>query len=426
VLALHVATQSGYLSTGGAWAWLLSRGEIGVPVFFTLSGLLLYRPWVPSLLEGRSTPAAGRYLWKRALRILPAYWCLVVYAIGVYGSGHVADVWSWLKLATLTYSYDPHPWWGSSLGPQGMGQAWSLTIEVAWYVTLPATAAVLAWYTRRGEPADETGDETAAIIDRRARRLLVAIGVYGVLSCVYTIFMFTPSYTPVMAVWLPRYLAWFAVGMALAVLSVWATAQPDGAAARFCRTISYSWAMCWLVAALVYCIASTPATGPQSLFDLSNPDTTWTSELHTVLYALVAAFFIAPVALAPQGQPVMDRLLGNRVMRHLGTISYSIFLWQIVVMLGWFDLTSGRFFTHSLPVAFVVVGSATIVVAELSYLLVEKPALRLAHRRNVLPPRAEGHDQASHDDKAEQLGDDVLEGVRRPEPPQREPHPRDV
>ena len=340
-----------------------------------------------------------------------------MYAIGVYGSGHVADVWSWLKLATLTYSYDPHPWWGSSLGPQGMGQAWSLTIEVAWYLTLPLTAAVLAWYARRGEP--DTG------ADRRARRLLVAIGVYAILSCVYTIFMFTPSYTPVMAVWLPRYLAWFAVGMALAVASVWATAHRP-ALATVLPDVSYSWAMCWLVAALVYCIAATPATGPQSLFDLSNPTPPGPRSSTRSSMRWSRRSSSPRWRSRRKGQPVMDRLLGNRVMRHLGTISYSIFLWQIVVMLGWFDLTSGRFFTHSLPVAFVVVGSATIVVAELSYLLVEKPALRLAHRRNVLSPRAEGHDQASHDDQAEQLGDDVLEGVRRREPPQREPHPRDV
>ncbi len=44
VLVFHVAMEAGTALEPGFLGALLSRGEIGVPIFFTLSGLLLYRP----------------------------------------------------------------------------------------------------------------------------------------------------------------------------------------------------------------------------------------------------------------------------------------------------------------------------------------------------------------------------------------------
>jgi peptidoglycan/LPS O-acetylase OafA/YrhL len=55
----------------GPW-W--GRLSIGVPFFFCLTGFLLYAPWVRAALEpGTPRPATGRYLLRRAARILPLY-----------------------------------------------------------------------------------------------------------------------------------------------------------------------------------------------------------------------------------------------------------------------------------------------------------------------------------------------------------------
>jgi len=43
VLLTHVGSLTGYSLTGTPVSWVLSRGDVGVPIFFTLSGLLLYR-----------------------------------------------------------------------------------------------------------------------------------------------------------------------------------------------------------------------------------------------------------------------------------------------------------------------------------------------------------------------------------------------
>ncbi|MFP3960956.1 acyltransferase [Actinomadura fulvescens] len=382
VLLFHVAASTGYLSRQGALPALLSRGEIGVPIFFTLSGLLLYRPWAAAALGLRPAPGTGGYLWKRALRLLPAYWALVIVTMVMYAEDHLTDFWTWLTLGTLTYSYDPHPWWNNYLGPNGMGQIWSLTVEAAFYVALPLLALLLRlWAERAG-----------ADVGARARRLLYGLGGYSLVSLVYALAVSYTSNEGFYGNWLPRYLAWFAIGMALAVLSVWAHAEAEHDQAsgeygqgqsserpvgRFCRTVAASWGMCWVTAALLYCVASTPLTGVSRFI----PANAWTTELHIVLYGLVAAFLIAPVALAPADHPAIRRVLGNRVMAFLGKISYSVFLWQFVVIYVWFDLTDHPPFTGNLLVDFPVCALLTIGVSTLSYHLVESPARRLGSGR---------------------------------------------
>ncbi|WP_433175768.1 acyltransferase family protein [Actinoallomurus sp. CA-150999] len=367
VLVFHVAADTGHTFEHDATAYLLSGGAIGVPVFFTLSGLLLYRPWAAELLlDGHRRPRTGRYLWRRAVRILPAYWLVVAFVMATILTAHLRDPWTWLKLLTLTYTYDPHPWWGTYLGPSGLGQMWSLTVEAVWYALLPVTASLLGRYARRGAPGDA---------DRRARRLLRGIAAYAAVSFVFTIFMFTPHLSIQLGVLVPRYFAWFAIGMALSVVTVWARTG-SAAPVRFCRTVARSWGTCWAIAGVLYCVAASPLTGPS---DLATLDTTWTSELRVLLYGLVAAFFVAPVALSPASG--IDRVLGNRVMRFLGRISYGVFLWQVAVSVTWYKATGHVAFTGDFLTEFPVITALTIAVATLSFYAVERPALRLMTRR---------------------------------------------
>jgi hypothetical protein len=52
----------------------LSRLDVGVAVFFALSGFLLYRPFVARRMDGRPRPPTRDYLRNRFLRIFPGYW----------------------------------------------------------------------------------------------------------------------------------------------------------------------------------------------------------------------------------------------------------------------------------------------------------------------------------------------------------------
>src|SRR4051812_14569134 len=81
VVIFHVAYSTADLLTGsGAWR-VVAHGDVAVPIFFALSGLLLYRPWARRTLVRGPAPKVRTYLWRRALRILPGYWAVVVVAL---------------------------------------------------------------------------------------------------------------------------------------------------------------------------------------------------------------------------------------------------------------------------------------------------------------------------------------------------------
>src|SRR6201998_2727453 len=83
VLGTHAAYTTGKYPRG-YFGLLCSRMEIGVPIFFVLSGFLLFGPWVRATARDRPSPSVARYAWHRVRRIMPAYTITVVIAFIVY------------------------------------------------------------------------------------------------------------------------------------------------------------------------------------------------------------------------------------------------------------------------------------------------------------------------------------------------------
>nr|ABP44838.1 acyltransferases-like protein [Mycolicibacterium gilvum PYR-GCK] len=83
VVGTHAAFATGYL-THGYLGTMYARLEIGVAVFFVLSGFLLFRPWVAAAAEGRRGPSVRRFARRRLRRIVPAYLITVVAVFEVY------------------------------------------------------------------------------------------------------------------------------------------------------------------------------------------------------------------------------------------------------------------------------------------------------------------------------------------------------
>ncbi len=48
--------------------------DLGIYIFFVLSGYLVGRPFIAALRDGRTVPSLGRYFRNRLLRIVPAFW----------------------------------------------------------------------------------------------------------------------------------------------------------------------------------------------------------------------------------------------------------------------------------------------------------------------------------------------------------------
>ena len=145
VVATHAAYTTGRYTRGYS-GLVFSRMEIGVPIFFVLSGFLLFGPWVRAVVSGSTAPSLWRYARNRVLRIMPAYVVTVLAAFLIY---HFRDAGpnpghSWnglLRNLTLTQIYTD-AYMFSHLH-QGLTQMWSLAVEVAFYAALPLLAYLL-------------------------------------------------------------------------------------------------------------------------------------------------------------------------------------------------------------------------------------------------------------------------------------------
>jgi len=144
--------------------------------------------------------------------------------------------------------------------------------------------------------------------------------------------------------WLPGYLAWFIAGMVLTVLAA--------------MGVRCYWFLAVPLAVLCYFIAATPIAGEAT----TSP--TGLAEALTKIgfYAVIAALFVAPLALGDRG--AYSRLLGSAPMVWLGEISYEIFLVHLIVMeLVMAEVLHWHVYTGSMPVLFIVTLVLTIPVA---------------------------------------------------------------
>lgn len=120
----------------------------GVPIFFTISGFLIYH----SLLNNRTT--LRKYFTNRFLRIYPALWAcilLTILLIVVSANIPISDFFSspffaWLA-AQFTffqfYTIDMFRGWGVG---HPNGSLWTITVEIQFYIALPLIALLFDKY----------------------------------------------------------------------------------------------------------------------------------------------------------------------------------------------------------------------------------------------------------------------------------------
>ncbi len=355
VLLTHVGFHTGRYERGWTGA-MLAHFDLGVALFFVVSGFLLARPWFAASAAGAPPPSTGRYLWKRALRILPLYWVVVAVCLLVVPENSGSDAGDWVANLTLTqiYTQDSHAY--------GLAHMWSLCTEVAFYLALPLVVRLLT-------PRNRLDVRRVLIVS-----LLLSVG--GVVFAAGARSWFTQ---PFASEWLPAYLPWFLAGTALAACSVdpGMRARLDAAA----RDLA-GW---WLLALGLFVAACTPITGP---IGLSGQPTPAEAALKCVLYGAIAVCITFPLVFGPELEGAVRGWLARPVPSALGEISYGIFsIHMFVLVMGMevlgFEVFADRFWTV-LGMTVVV----TVPLAALSYLFFERRVMRLRGWRPFRSRRA--------------------------------------
>jgi peptidoglycan/LPS O-acetylase OafA/YrhL len=357
VLATHAAFWAGAYARP-VWGTPLARLDVGVAVFFVLSGFLLSRPWIARHRAGLPPPSTLHYLWKRALRLVPVYVVTVVAALTLLPGNRDAGAGTWVATLLLGNIYVDDQL------PDGLTQMWSLSTEVAFYVVLPALMwLALARVRRHG----------------RDRLWLVAAGM----ALVNVVWLMDLSVRwdgggTMIRLWLPSYLVWFAVGIVLATCDVRSRAGAGGTdrltdrVTVVLREMGRSPGLCWLAAAALFVIASTPLAGPADL----TPTSLGAALTKNLLYAAIAGLVILPGVFAPpEGRFV--RALSLPVLRHVGHLSYGIFCVHLILLELVADWRDMPLFEGRGLELFVLTLTASLVVSEVLHRLVERPFLRL-------------------------------------------------
>ena len=363
LIVVHHAGFASGVTLNRWWGVFTGRMDIGVSIFFVISGFLLYRPFVVTQLTDRPAPDTKSFYWRRFLRIFPAYWAALVVMLligGIIVRGPVGFFFS----ATLLHSYN------TNRAISGITQSWSLAAEIAFYAVLPVLVALSARWLRG-----------ASIAQRATRLLTLTVAVYG-LSLVWRIVVheWDPTWESITPQWFLSVMDQFALGMALAVISVWGT--HNRAVHDLNERVGTRTALWWGAAVAMFWFT---ATQLDLAIGLERSDFL-RETIRQGLYGLIGFALVAPLALAPESRERVRKLLDNRVLAYLGVLSYGIYLWHqffIYWIPRWFDwpLFSG----HFIP---LVVGAFVLSagVAHLSYRLVEQPANRLRGRADRRAP----------------------------------------
>lgn len=295
------------------------NGGQGVAVFFVISGFLITHLLLKELRrEGQIN--LRRFYLRRTFRIFPPFYVFLL-VIAILGLVHVVQVSriGLLVAATYTWNYIPVPetWI--------LGHCWSLALEEQFYLLWPACMAFFG----------------------RGVSLSVAAGVIllSPLSRVATYFLW-PAMRGHINMMLHTHLDTIMMGCLLSLaidMNIWQRAMK---------------------------IALHPAVPIAAIIFLVAVDTRAEQRWKGMYFGTVG-ISIENVAIAGillyavfRDQSLLAKVLNLKLLRHLGAISYSLYLWQ-------------QLFTgppdHLFPLNIVWI----VACAEISYLLVERPSFRI-------------------------------------------------
>jgi peptidoglycan/LPS O-acetylase OafA/YrhL len=303
--------------------WLYAAwGSLGVQTFFVISGFLITLILLKEL-NATGTISLGRFYFRRALRIFPAFYVYLAAGLALTLAGVFAGKPSAFLIAgTYTTNY-------LGLDSPLLEHTWSLSLEEQFYLLWPAALLLLG--TRKGI------------------KLATWLILLSPLSRLVTYYL-APHHRALVGAMLHSGLDSIMFGCLLALL--WYNPRFN----EFVQPLIRG-----RVAALSGLFVFVLSPILQAHFRGS-----YTLVVGLTLNAICMSQILLYVVRVPDS--ALGWVLNTRVLRHLGVISYSLYLWQEMFA----GANSVRFFPWSLP--------AILACAELSCWLVERPALRLRER----------------------------------------------
>ena len=294
-------------------------GFLGVQTFFVISGFLITLLLLKEL-NATGTISLGRFYFRRALRIFPPFYAYLAVSLALTLAGVFAgELRAFIVAGTYTTNYLGG---GSDL----LEHTWTLSLEEQFYLLWPAALLLLG--------------------TRKSIRLAIWLILLSPLSRIVTYYL-APHHRALVGGMLHSGLDSIMFGCLLALL--WENARFN----QFVQPLVRGW-----VAALsgLFVLVLSPAL--QLRFQGS-----YSLVIGFTLNAICISQLLLYVVRVPNS--ALGWVLNTRVLRHLGVISYGLYLWQ-------------HLFTRPDSVRFVPWNLVAIVAcAELSHWLIERPSFWL-------------------------------------------------
>ncbi|MGI3783806.1 MAG: acyltransferase family protein [Janthinobacterium lividum] len=340
-LALNLASRNpadyAYPVPGSALQATIRTGELGVQLFFILSGLVLALPFARHHLLGGPRVGLRAYVLRRLTRLEPPYVVVMIgcFLLLVVVHGRSPGALLPHLLASLGYVHDLVYGRDSLIN----NVAWSLEVEIQFYVLVPWLTALFA------------------IRSTAARRGVIAL-IIVVSSAVGPLVADT---SPHLHNTLLRFLQYFLVGFLLADLMVLGRLQPGRRLLR--------WDVLTLATVPVVVMLHTD-TGVARLLPAS---------LHQLTGELAVPWLFLVAYLGVFRGVALNAFLTLRPITTIGGMCYSIYLLHNVFLNSTLfltkDLAPFHAYAADLLLQLVIMGPLVVASSAVLFVLVERPCM---------------------------------------------------
>ena len=351
VFAYHLRWIGGepiLMLAGIDWQPILRHLDLGVCLFFVLSGYLLSGPFWDGMALG-AMPNVERYAVRRLSRIYPAYLsALIVTTLLLPGYFTFWGLISVLLQLAGVHTFADYAYLGS------VPVLWSIGIEIQFYVLLPIMFSGVMAVTRRRWFA--ILGLTALMLC--ANQLWQAVG--GMLLGIVPARILPSEDSPVLTRSVFHYLKWFWVGIIMSYLVKYP-----------CSKIGCAfWDIFWIcsIIGLTFTVMYSNEGEWRQISGLGWP-----------FSACCCGLLVASTPRSRIGIFILNRSL----LRWIGIISYGVYIWHWPILKAVFSGTFPNYFGYQW--GFVVCGAialtGTCLASWLSYISIERPAIMWARKQ---------------------------------------------
>ena len=324
-----------------------------------LSGFLLYLPYARQQQEGTPVPSVKRFYFKRIVRILPSYLFAVLAALffiaipqELYHSTQamVKDVASHL---TFTFLFWPATYVSTPLNVA----LWTIAVEMQFYLIFPLLAG---WMKKR--PALTAG------------MMMLAAWTYR-----FCVARFATD-TNILINQMPAFLDVYAIGM-LGASGYCRMRRWMMKSRRYERITVYMLSMAVFTAGVYALIAILKA---QSTASLDGHEALRLSQMQMRLpLTITLGLMMFSAAYWPK---ILQKLLDNRLMRFLSTISMNLYIWHqalaVQMRIAWFPDTDLLHTDKNLQSAYMLLCVSVAVLAAMAVTFgLEQPVSKWLNRK---------------------------------------------